>query len=66
MIPLHLNRRQFCGALAATTSGWARAAGDTLRVPAWPGYADPDIVRTFERRHGGKVEVTIIDSDLDL
>lgn len=66
MIPLHLNRRQFCGALAATTSGWARAAGDTLRVLAWPGYADPDIVRTFERRHGGKVEVTIIDSDLDL
>ncbi|MDO9314101.1 MAG: extracellular solute-binding protein [Burkholderiaceae bacterium] len=45
--------------------GWACAA-DTLRVLAWPGYADPDIVSTFEQRYGGKVEVTMIDSDLDL
>ncbi|MFM9915115.1 MAG: PotD/PotF family extracellular solute-binding protein [Rhizobacter sp.] len=62
---MHPNRRQFCGALAAMAPGWARAA-DTLRVLTWPGYADPDIVRTFEQRHGSKVEVTIIDSDLDL
>ncbi len=64
---LHPDRRQFCiGALAASAAGWARAAGDTLRVLAWPGYADPDIVHTFEQRYGSRVEVTVIDSDLDL
>lgn len=61
----HPNRRQFCGALAAAVPGWARAA-ETLRVLAWPGYADPDIVRSFEQKHGSRVEVTLIDSDLDL
>lgn len=34
-----------------------------LRVLAWPGYADPDIVRVFEQRTNSKVEVTIVDSD---
>ena len=64
---LHPNRRQFfLGALATTAPGWVRAAGDTLRVLAWPGYADADIVRTFEQRHGRKVEVTTINTDLDL
>lgn len=64
---LNSDRRQFCiGALAATATGRVRAAVDTLRVLAWPGYADPDIVQTFERRHGSRVEVTVIDSDLDL
>ena len=38
-------------------------AGDVLRVLAWPGYADPDIVRAFEQRTGSKVEITTIDSD---
>ena len=61
----YTNRRQFCGALAAMAPLHARAS-DTLRVLAWPGYADPDIVQTFERRRNVKVELTIIDSDLDL
>lgn len=61
----HPNRRQFCGALSALAPLRARAA-NVLRVLAWPGYADPDIVATFERRTGSKVEVTTIDSDLDL
>ena len=34
-----------------------------LRVLAWPGYADPDIVKVFEHRTNSKVEVTIVDSD---
>ena len=38
-------------------------SGETLRVLAWPGYADPDVVKTFEQRTRSKVEVTIIDSD---
>ncbi len=41
----------------------ASQAADVLRVLAWPGYADPDIVKTFEQRTGSKVEVTYIDSD---
>lgn len=38
----------------------------TLRVLAWPGYADADLVRAFEQRTGLKVEVTTIDSDEQL
>lgn len=38
-------------------------AVDTLRVLTWPGYADPDLVKVFERRTGSRVEVTVIDSD---
>jgi putative spermidine/putrescine transport system substrate-binding protein len=44
---------------------WSNAvqAGGILRVLAWPGYADPDIVKTFEQRTGAKVEVSYIDTD---
>jgi putative spermidine/putrescine transport system substrate-binding protein len=38
-------------------------AEETLRVLAWPGYADPDIVKTFEERTGVRVEVSYVDSD---
>lgn len=47
-------------ALALSVSAWS---ADTLRVLAWPGYADPDLVKAFEQRTGSKVEVTVIDSD---
>ena len=36
---------------------------ETLRILAWPGYADPDLVETFERLHHVNVEVTFIDTD---
>lgn len=39
------------------------ATGGSLRVLAWPGYADQDIVQSFENRYGVKVEVTFVDSD---
>lgn len=39
------------------------SAQNTLRVLAWPGYADADLVKVFEQRTGSKVEVTVIDSD---
>ncbi|WP_428421124.1 extracellular solute-binding protein [Methylibium sp.] len=61
----HLNRRQFCLALSAIAPATARAA-QALRVLAWPGYADPDIVKTFEQRTRSRAEVTIVDSDVDL
>lgn len=38
-------------------------AQDTLRVITWPGYADPDLVKTFEQRHNARVEVTYISTD---
>ncbi|WP_205962840.1 ABC transporter substrate-binding protein [Pararobbsia silviterrae] len=38
-------------------------AEDTLRVLAWPGYADETTVKAFEARYHAKVEVTVVDSD---
>ncbi|MFZ5485453.1 MAG: ABC transporter substrate-binding protein [Pseudomonadota bacterium] len=34
-----------------------------LRILAWPGYADDDLVQDFERRHGCRVAVNIVASD---
>jgi putative spermidine/putrescine transport system substrate-binding protein len=42
------------------------AAENTLRVLAWPGYADADVVKSFEARSHSKVEVTFVDSDESL
>ncbi len=44
----------------------AKAAEQPLRVLAWPGYADPDIIKTFEQRTGTKVEITFVGTDLEL
>jgi len=41
----------------------ARASENVLRVLAWPGYADSDVVKTFETRFNARVEVTFVDSD---
>ncbi|MCC8404009.1 extracellular solute-binding protein [Paraburkholderia sp. MMS20-SJTN17] len=50
-----------CTGFGATTP--AVAADKVLRVLAWPGYADPDVVKEFEARYDAKVEVTLVDSD---
>lgn len=49
---------------------WTGTLGDSasprqavLRVLAWPGYADDDWVKGFEKRFHAKVEVTFVDSD---
>ena len=34
-----------------------------LRVLAWPGYADDDVVSAFEAQFHVRVEVTFVDSD---
>lgn len=41
-------------------------AGEVLRVLAWPGYADADLVRQFEERHRVRVDVITVDSDDEL
>ncbi len=38
-------------------------AAEVLRVLSWPGYADPDVVRSFEQRTGARVEITVVDAD---
>ncbi|HJW11773.1 MAG TPA: extracellular solute-binding protein [Albitalea sp.] len=61
-------RRAVAGLLiAAATLLWAgTVSADTLRVLAWPGYADPDIVKTFEQRFKVSVQVTVVSSDESL
>jgi len=54
--------RSLAWALAACVAVGVHAQ-ETLRVLTWPGYADSDLVKTFEQRTGSKVEVTFIDSD---
>ncbi|WP_341677201.1 extracellular solute-binding protein [Niveibacterium sp. SC-1] len=38
-------------------------AAEVLRVLAWPGYADHDLLVAFERKHGVEVEVLEVGSD---
>ncbi|MFO1337735.1 MAG: extracellular solute-binding protein [Burkholderiaceae bacterium] len=47
-------------------SAGAPAAAPVLRVLAWPGYAEPEVVRDFEARTGAHVELTVIDSDASM
>ena len=42
------------------------SAAEVLRVLAWDGYADAEVVAAFEQRTGAKVEVTYASSDDDL
>ncbi|MDD2700151.1 MAG: extracellular solute-binding protein [Sideroxydans sp.] len=50
-------------ALAATP---AHAAQPVLRVLAWPGYAEPEVVESFEQQHAVRVELTVVTSDASL
>lgn len=38
-------------------------AVETLRVLAWPGYADNDLVKNFEKRFDVHIEVSFVSSD---
>lgn len=51
--------------LAAAAALWPpmAKASAVLRVLSWPGYADPDIVAAFEKRHSVKVDITTVASD---
>lgn len=50
----------FVGLVALVSSAGAE---ETLRVLTWPGYADPDLVRVFEKRYNVRVEVTLVSTD---
>lgn len=59
-----LARLVFLIAFAALSgNGWAASEARVLRVLAWPGYADADVVKAFEQRAGVRVELTLIASD---
>jgi putative spermidine/putrescine transport system substrate-binding protein len=53
-------------AAALCCASLAAVAAPTLRVLAWPGYADPDIVKRFEERYKVKVQVSTVSSDESL
>ncbi|WP_175689909.1 ABC transporter substrate-binding protein [Burkholderia anthina] len=54
----------FCvPAWAASATSAGMAADSILRVLAWPGYADQDVVNAFETQFHVHVEVTFVDSD---
>ncbi|WP_114973783.1 extracellular solute-binding protein [Rhodoferax ferrireducens] len=38
-------------------------AVETLRVLTWPGYADSDLVKAFEKKYDARVEVSFVSSD---
>lgn len=65
---LHDRRRRdlgcLLGAAACAACLPARAgARRVLRVLAWPGYAEPDLVRRFEQAQAATVELTVVDTD---
>lgn len=44
----------------------AFAASGFVRILAWPGYADPDVVAQFEQRTGIRARVSYVNSDDEL
>jgi putative spermidine/putrescine transport system substrate-binding protein len=48
------------------TPGVDAAQPQVLRILAWPGYADTDVVAAFQRRHGVEVQVSYVTSDDEL
>jgi len=63
-MPLTSATRYLLAVLALALSSSPLAfAKDTLRVLAWPGYADSDLVKVFEKRYDVTVEVTFVSSD---
>lgn len=60
---LLLARRLLTAALCCLAICAPARALDTLRVLAWPGYADPDLVQRFEQQYKVRVEVSYVSSD---
>ncbi len=52
--------------LSWTLPAMASGTAPALRVLAWPGYADEDVVRVFEQQSGRRVQVTYVTSDDEL
>ncbi|HLO96468.1 MAG TPA: extracellular solute-binding protein [Burkholderiaceae bacterium] len=51
------------GLLGRAGPAAAQGSAKVLRVLAWPGYADPEVLQGFSQRTGARVELTIVGSD---
>lgn len=63
---MHPNRialLQFFVSIILLACSLQASALETLRVLAWPGYADSDVVREFEQRFHVHVDVSFVSSD---
>ncbi|NDP37855.1 MAG: extracellular solute-binding protein [Rhodoferax sp.] len=58
-----MNLRLLLLLIVALTLSLPGQAVETLRVLAWPGYADVDLVKVFEKQQGVRVEVSFVSSD---
>jgi putative spermidine/putrescine transport system substrate-binding protein len=58
-----LIRRSLAVLLLLGLPALAASAAETLRVLAWPGYADADLVQNFEKETGARVEVSLVGTD---
>jgi putative spermidine/putrescine transport system substrate-binding protein len=45
---------------------WPARAEEVLRVLAWPGYAEPELVKAFEVLHHVRVQLSFVSSDESL
>ena len=63
MHPRRFSKRQFAVSMVLLALSLQASAVETLRVLAWPGYADSDVVRDFETRFNVHVEVSFVSSD---
>ena len=51
------------GTLGLPVPAAAQPGAKVLRVLAWPGYADPEVLQGFSQRTGARVELTVVGSD---
>ncbi|WP_342131169.1 extracellular solute-binding protein [Hydrogenophaga sp. OTU3427] len=58
-----ISRRVVLGTAAAVPMAALADNHRKLRVLAWPGYADPDVVQAFEQRMQAEIELTLVDTD---
>ncbi|WP_051304459.1 extracellular solute-binding protein [Chitinilyticum litopenaei] len=62
----HTVSRNIAAGLLAGLLATAAQAAQTLRVLAWPGYAEPEQVQLFEKKYGVSVSVSYVSSDDEL
>lgn len=63
MQAFRLAHRLSAACAVALIAAFPATATETLRILTWPGYADADLVRAFEKRFDARVEVSFVASD---
>lgn len=65
-MPILLRRYLLILGLSVSALYGEVSAREQLRIVAWEGYADPEVVKTFEQRFNVDVEVTLVATDDEL